>query len=271
MKRYCKSGLVVLITGAIVLPVSASINIAKKPLFLESAMPPNIMFTLDDSGSMSRSFLPESIGDGANNCVSPSYQNITSYYSNAGFYRTENNVTKAIDSYGVGLCKAQNFNQLYYDPRITYPLRINYDKTNKPAGDISICKSVIYEEQTCTATGQYSGTVADTQIGLDSSAVSTVATECANSSANDTNRCTRTCNNPELSSSWSGRNSCRDISYNCYSLPTVSECPECQSVALTSANLSLMYLKRPSSSLVLSDPVCHKARYRYCKDRKSVV
>ncbi len=62
MMNYFKSGLIALITGIIVLPVSATINIAKKPLFLEGAVAPNIMFTLDNSDSMNREFSPEGIG-----------------------------------------------------------------------------------------------------------------------------------------------------------------------------------------------------------------
>lgn len=248
------------------LPVQA-VTIAKKPLFLESVVPPNIMFTLDDSGSMARTFLPETIGDGGNNCVSPSSSNIVPYYLSSGLYRTLNGITQSVPAYGVGLCKAQNFNQLFYDPRITYTPRIKYDKTKMALGDTTTCKSVIYEEQTCTATGTFSGSVADTQIGIDSAAATTAATLCTdtNSSGSDTKTCTRTCDNPESSQTWTGKNSCKNISYSCYSLPDISACPECQSVALATANLSSMYLKRPSTALILSDPICHKSRYRYCK------
>ncbi len=93
----------------------AALTISQTPLFAQSNVPPNIMFTLDDSGSMKRDYLPESIGNVAGSACSGSGFNVQSYY---GLSAGNNNSS---------LCNAANFNSMYYDSRITYTPRVKYD------------------------------------------------------------------------------------------------------------------------------------------------
>ncbi|WP_320150424.1 PilC/PilY family type IV pilus protein, partial [uncultured Tolumonas sp.] len=133
-----------LITGAIVWPVSAAINIAQKPLFLESTMPPNVMFTLDNSGSMSWSFIPDSIGNDNGQCDPQSQRNSTITYSYSG----------SSYSFNANLCEANNYNGIYYDPRVTYKPRIDDDGvTEKPVSLLTDCNSVIATVTNCTYRG----------------------------------------------------------------------------------------------------------------------
>ncbi len=76
-------------------------TIAQAPLFITTSLDPNIMFILDDSGSMDWSYLPDTIsGDcSSNKC----------------------------DNYG-GLSSARN--SAYYDPTITYSPPLNADGTS---------------------------------------------------------------------------------------------------------------------------------------------
>ncbi len=59
----CASGLYVIVPGVGV-AASAPGELSQVPLFLAQAVPPNIMIVLDDSGSMTRSYIPDSLGFG---------------------------------------------------------------------------------------------------------------------------------------------------------------------------------------------------------------
>lgn len=149
MRNYFKSGLIALITGSIVWPVSAAVNIAQKPLFLESAMPPNVMFTLDNSGSMAWDYIPDSIGTGNSatdfQCDKNNNRNvaITNYLYNNNSYQ-----------FNANLCKANNYNGIHYDPRVTYKPRIDDDGvTEKSVSILTDCNSVIATATSCTSSG----------------------------------------------------------------------------------------------------------------------
>jgi type IV pilus assembly protein PilY1 len=76
-------------------PAGAAISLSNSPLFLTVTMPPNITLTLDDSGSMSRAWVPE---------VCPGTGDIRD--------------CSALDNrYG----KSSAFNLLYYNPKVKYP------------------------------------------------------------------------------------------------------------------------------------------------------
>jgi len=72
---------------------SANLDIANVPLFLGDLVKPNIMFTMDDSGSMYWSFMPD---------------------TTFGYLYTP-------------LALAANFNKIAYDPAVTYPLPVDAD------------------------------------------------------------------------------------------------------------------------------------------------
>src|SRR5690554_207679 len=79
-------------------PQAYGLEVEQKPLLVAEPLPPNIMFILDDSGSMDWEYLPE--GNGCPNTISSS----TAYR-----------------------CRSASFNKLYYDPDVTYlaPLDAN--------------------------------------------------------------------------------------------------------------------------------------------------
>jgi type IV pilus assembly protein PilY1 len=74
-------------------PASAVINISNTPLFLAVTVPPNLVLTLDDSGSMRRAFVPE-------NCLADT-----------------SDCTHLDNRYE----KASNRNLIHYDPTVKYP------------------------------------------------------------------------------------------------------------------------------------------------------
>lgn len=87
-------------SGAMLLAVpahSASLAISQVPLYLGGTVEPNIMFVLDDSGSMAWSFMPDSI---------------------YGYYNTKR-------------AKSSTFNQMYYDPAFTYLPPLDQDGVSR--------------------------------------------------------------------------------------------------------------------------------------------
>ena len=83
-------GLLLMLLAA---PAGWAVNIADTPLFLSVAVPPNIVVTLDDSGSMKRAFVPDICGGGGDDCP-------------------------ALDNrWG----KSTRGNPLYYNPAVQYP------------------------------------------------------------------------------------------------------------------------------------------------------
>lgn len=97
---------VALSAALIVLPASgysARPDFAQQPLFLGSAVAPNLMFIIDDSGSMAREYMPDEIG-GYNDIESKSWN---SYYQEGAdaeyrFYYSS------------------HINKMWYDPSVTY-------------------------------------------------------------------------------------------------------------------------------------------------------
>jgi len=99
----------------------AAIDISSAPLETGTAVPPNILFLLDDSGSMRWGFMPDDLSSNfslSSNCTTGS----TSTYAGAT----------------VRLCRATNrmylasnhLNKVYYDPSITYSIPLKPDGVN---------------------------------------------------------------------------------------------------------------------------------------------
>lgn len=254
MRNYFKSGLIAFITGVIVLPVSATINIAKKPLFLESAMPPNIMFTIDDSGSMSRDYLPESIGsDNGNSCVSNNSINVQNYYGLSGVNNHLN------------LCNASNYNALYYNPSITYTPRIDSDGASQGNNTSTnpTCSSPVIKKTTCTVTTAYTpaasgGTFYGTEVARDTLTTKNYS-QCTGAVADGTRRCVVTCRSPNTySQTIRNVNSCPDplptYSYSCNQIPDG-------------------YASYAQINLISGDSSCHKANnfYYYCRKADNTI
>lgn len=82
------------------------LNISQRPLVLSDSVAPNLILTLDDSGSMRFGFVPDAIGQETQ--------------GHRNYRRT----------------KSAAFNSMYYDPNITYqlPLKINADGSQATSG-----------------------------------------------------------------------------------------------------------------------------------------
>nr|WP_158217351.1 PilC/PilY family type IV pilus protein [Microbulbifer agarilyticus] len=103
-----------------------SVDMAQSPLFLSTGAPPNIMFILDDSGSMHFEITPENFRNGTS-YIFPRANGI--YGSNDGDNRIP---TVADDDPFNALTRSPQFNKTYYDPSITYKPWIKYDGTVYP-------------------------------------------------------------------------------------------------------------------------------------------
>jgi len=97
-KNPIKLGAVTLVAALWPLTSGATLDIPDFPLFLTSTgVPPNVVVTLDDSGSMSRAFTPDICGNPDDICDSNWDSRLTHRY-----------------------VKSSNYNPLYYNPSITY-------------------------------------------------------------------------------------------------------------------------------------------------------
>lgn len=76
---------------------AAPLTIAENPLFLTANVPPNVIVTLDDSGSMSRAFTPDICGNPNGIC--------------------DNNPDSSLNHRYV---KSSHYNPIYYNPAVTY-------------------------------------------------------------------------------------------------------------------------------------------------------
>ena len=119
--------------AALLLALAWSLNAhaltpATTPLYLKSTVEPNVMFTLDDSGSMQWEIMPESL--------------IWSYFvfpRATGVYGTSDydNFVATIDTTGTkiaynAVARSPQTNKIYYNPQITYTPWIKYDGTFYP-------------------------------------------------------------------------------------------------------------------------------------------
>lgn len=91
------------------------LNISQKPLVLSDSVAPNVILTLDDSGSMRFGFVPDLIGQET---------------------QGHRNSRRA---------KSATFNAIYYDPAITYqlPLKINSDGSQASPGHVTSFTSAL--------------------------------------------------------------------------------------------------------------------------------
>jgi type IV pilus assembly protein PilY1 len=83
---------------------AAPLDISDTPLFLTTNVAPNVVLTLDDSGSMSRAFTPDLCGNPNGICDNDPDNNLNPRY-----------------------LKSSHYNPIYYNPKVTYtaPLDAN--------------------------------------------------------------------------------------------------------------------------------------------------
>lgn len=103
-----KQTAVLLAAGAFALASQAAITLSETPLFLTASVTPNIVLTLDDSGSMARGYVPDSIGDSTTKLNSPRF---TAASYNAMYYNPQ--VTYAIPTRNDGVSYSTSFGTAY--------------------------------------------------------------------------------------------------------------------------------------------------------------
>lgn len=118
-------------------PVTADVNIASSPLFVSTTVEPNILFILDDSGSMQWETMPDELtqrfatGCCANHMlwVFPRITNLHGGgdYANVAIPRFQGNLAAA--------ARSAHVNTVFYNPSITYRPWPNPDGTLMPAAD----------------------------------------------------------------------------------------------------------------------------------------
>lgn len=101
---------------------AAALNISQKPLILNETVAPNLILTLDDSGSMRWAFVPDSIN---------------------GLHSTRR-------------AKSADFNPMYYNPSVTYRIPTRYDTNgNVSATPFSTSFTTAYNNGFNTGRGTY--------------------------------------------------------------------------------------------------------------------
>ncbi len=97
---------------------SNALNLATQPLATQgSPVPPNLIFILDDSGSMDWDYLPDYVNDGSG--------------SSGGYCRTSAGAYTAQCGVGDPPYMTAEFNKVYYNPAIQYDPPKNADGTSK--------------------------------------------------------------------------------------------------------------------------------------------
>ena len=109
------------------LPVNAGISLPDDPLTTASRVAPNILFILDDSGSMAFDSMPDDVPN-----VSPTSANTGTLdcYTNSPSYATYTNQT----SMTYFACSAYPRNSLWYNPAISYQPWMKADGNRMTAG-----------------------------------------------------------------------------------------------------------------------------------------
>lgn len=143
-----RSGLVACFATTLALPVQASLNIPNVPLQSGSTVPPNIMFIIDDSGSMQSEILPDESIDRVTHNSNGSTVSITnigrvfprvdglygSTFGGANVGEYNNTVADPDNVYG-RIIRTALFNPQYYNPNVTYRPWVRADGTTYPDAD----------------------------------------------------------------------------------------------------------------------------------------
>ena len=115
------------------MPAAAQLNISTDPLGTgASSIKPNVMFILDDSGSMGSDYMPDYVNDS---------HNPTSTTAGCFDAGDDSSANGAIDGtpdaciLGDPPYNSSDFNSIYYNPALRYRPALNDDGTEKPAQD----------------------------------------------------------------------------------------------------------------------------------------
>lgn len=121
----------VLLLGAGLDAVKAQVTIAQTPLFLTTSADPNVMFILDDSGSMQWEVTPDDY-------ILPYYmfRRIDGMYGAGGYTNyvasPRYNATDANEKATARALRSSTLNKSYYDPSVTYRPWVKADGTSYP-------------------------------------------------------------------------------------------------------------------------------------------
>ncbi len=109
---------------------SGPVEVSQVPLFLGGQVDPNVMFILDDSGSMQFEIMPDDYTKGETRYVYPRADGV---YGSTDY----NNYVATVDNNTAfaALTRSPQVNTVYYDPGITYLPWIKWDGTEYPAAD----------------------------------------------------------------------------------------------------------------------------------------
>ncbi len=109
---------------------SGPLEISQVPLFLGGQVDPNIMFILDDSGSMQFEIMPDDYTMGDTRYVFPRANGVYGSSDYANYVATVDN-----NNAYAALTRSPQVNTVYYDPGITYLPWIKWDGTEYPNAD----------------------------------------------------------------------------------------------------------------------------------------
>lgn len=99
----------------------AALALSDVPLFLTSAVDPNIIFTLDDSGSMQFEIMPEDLIPSTNKGdVRFVYPRISTTYNSSGSSYDNNVVGFDLNNGYTAKLRSSHVNRIYYDPTVRY-------------------------------------------------------------------------------------------------------------------------------------------------------
>lgn len=132
-KRACAA---VLIASQILLPLHASATVSKLPPMVKPKVPPNIMYTLDDSGSMVFEYMPDKLV--------PGFSYVASFPQPPNVYEASRAFPSDVMGFGDGngtdnattlkIARYRNWevNEIYYNPGVKYEPWKNADGTSMP-------------------------------------------------------------------------------------------------------------------------------------------
>lgn len=134
MNFITKSKFIHMVAGMLIcIPVSgyAEVNFAQKPLFAGGSVEANMLFILDDSGSMRWGFMPDELVDPGISLSGRRLPNCDRYVTYGG------NSYCGLDIDGREQLTSPAFNNIYYDPEATYLPPTKSDGTLFPNADFT--------------------------------------------------------------------------------------------------------------------------------------
>lgn len=168
--KFRRNSVAILIATQILAPSQVLADISQLPPMVKPNVPPNIMFTLDDSGSMLFEYMPDNLVPGVNYLVGfPSpvgvYKGSSNVVSNAAVMGFGTNVSNDNMVIKVARFRSPDVNQIYYDPATKYEPWKNADGTSMPQAN----PTAAYFNPVAPSNGSLVSTInltSDTQTGL---------------------------------------------------------------------------------------------------------